>query len=360
MKIVVKTLIALGCILSVAQADDKLTNETHQKFIDDYILAHLQDFKSKAHVLNQAAGQACQQNNDASWYLVKQDFAVAVEAWMPLQSMRFDAFEKNSRDLRIYFWPNSRGEKQAGKFLPAKDPSKLVPSYFPNLSVALQGLPIVEWLLYHKDSSLSSKDASLSAYSCDFLMAVSLNIVTVTDELIGEFGQDGAAREALLTPSETNDLYSALPEVTLQFYKVIHAMVEVVHGQKLSRPIGTEFKNLRPKRLEMWRAGVTKANMLGNIKSIFNAYKIFSPMVLLSENGAAVDAEIIGHFEATLVEMDGLPIDFYQQLNGQNSEKTWKQARGLIAALAQLKNALGLRGTEALGIPLGFNALDGD
>lgn len=357
-------LIIIMLVSFTAQAADlsgeALAKRTHQEFIDDFIVKQLQAFKGEADTFYTYTQKACLTDSDENWNDVKTQFSYTVNAWMPLQSMRFDAFEKNSRDLRIYFWPNSRGEKQAGKFLRGLNASKLEPSYFHNLSVALQGLPIVEWLLYHKDSTLAAQDIELRLYTCDFLLAIGLNLPTVAAELIAEFDVGGAAREALLNPSADNDLYGEQPEVTLQFYKAIHAMVELTHGQKLSRPIGRELQYLKPKRLEMWRSGLSKQNMYENIAAAFDMYAIFSPMIKQAENGQQIDQEIADLFDASLKKIDLLPDDFYAELSDTEHKQVWLQARDLIDQLGILKDTLGVKGTGALGIPLGFNALDGD
>lgn len=359
MKILFKLMVIMVLNMGVAQADEALTRQTHQKFIDDYIVPHLNKFKTQASQFDKMAAAVCATTDAQNIDQVKTQYALMVRAWMPLISMRFDVFEKNSRDLRIYFWPNSRGEKQALKMLPKMDDSKLAADYFHNLSVALQGLPIVEWLFYHPDSHLF-EDSDLGHYSCRYLQAISLNLLTVNDELIAEFSQGGRERELLLNPSDDNELYRDLHDVTLQFYKAVHAMTELVHGPKLSRPIGRELKFLKPKRLEMWRSGQTKQNMLANIANIEDAYKIFSPMVIWGDNGKQVDAEIKALFTETLVQMNALPDDLYAALNGETKQQVWQQARDLIAQLALLKDTLGVKGTTALGIPLGFNSLDGD
>lgn len=345
---------------SVVQADGAVTRQTHQRFIDDYIVVHLQNFKQEATALENEISRYCFAAPKPQLAAVQQQFIASVKAWMPLVSMRFDAFEKNSRDLRVYFWPNSRGEKQAGKFLHAMDMSKLAEDYFPKLSVALQGLPIVEWLLYHKDSTLFAADVNLRQYSCHYMQAIGNNLETISDELIVEFGIGGDARQALLNPSASNELYGELPEVTLQFYKAVHAMVELVHGQKLSRPIGKEIKHLRPKRLEMWRSGQSRQNLRANIVNIYEAYKIFSPMVLKAAQGEQIDADVKQAFDQTIILINALPEDFYERLTDDNKAKIWQQSRELIQQLEVLKDLLAIKITEALGIPLGFNALDGD
>lgn len=358
MKLLFKLAIGLGFLFSMAYADDALIKKVHQQFIDDYIVKHLQQFETQATTFDQATKLACTDPSEQNWQNVIIHYKQAVQEWMPLQSMRFGAFEKNSRDLRIYFWPNSRGEKQAGKFLVKMDDSKLEPDYFPKLSVALQGLPIVEWLLYHPDSTLFTSDVGLGNYTCNYMQTITQNLKNVSAELIQQFDKDGAMREALLTPSETNDSYSSLPEVTLQLYKNIHAMVELVHGQKLNRPIGKEIKHLKPKRLEMWRSGQSKQNLIANISNIYEAYQIFSPLV--SIGNADVDLLVKQQFEQSLVLLNDLPDDFYAKLNGDDRAQTWQQGRDLIAQLLTLRTTLADKVTNALDIPLGFNSLDGD
>lgn len=358
MKLFYKLFIVGFLVSGTAQADDKLTQQVHQKFIDDYIVAHLKNFKDKAVELETSIDRYCFGAARPVLEAVKLDFAAAVQAWMPLQSMRFGTFEQKNRDLRVYFWPNSRGEKQAGKMLRQMDSSKHEPNYFPNISVALQGLPIIEWLLYHPDSTLFADDMALRQYSCHHLSAISQNILEINHELIAQFGQYGAMRKSLLELSVDNKNYTSLPEVTLQLYKNIHAMVDLVHGQKLSRPIAKEYKFLKPKRLEMWRSGQSKVNLHINIASIFEAYEIFSPLV--KANNAETDQDVRQQFETTLALVDALPDDFYAALNGDARAQTWQQGRELIAQMLILKTTLADNVTSALDIPLGFNSLDGD
>ena len=360
MRLLSKISIGFCLLFSAAHADDALTQKVHQQFIDNYILLNLQNFKQEATSLDAFVTETCAAGDEANWQQVKTQYAETVLAWMPLQSMRFGAFEKNSRDLRIYFWPNSRGEKQASKFLAKMDDSKLVPSYFHNISVALQGLPIIEWLLYHPDSSLAADDATLKNYTCRYLQAITLNLQTVNDELIAEFSQGGAMREALLTPSDTNNFYGSLPEVTLQLYKNIHAMVELVNGQKLNRPIAKEYKYIKPKRLEMWRSGQSKVNLLANIGHIYQAYLIYSPLVQAGQGTHQIDQQVRGQFELTLMQIGALPVDLYAAFNGDKRAETWQQGRDLIAQIVKLRTTLADNVTAALDIPLGFNSLDGD
>lgn len=360
MKFTTKIFIGFCLLFSAAHADEALTQKVHQNFIDEYIVLHLNNFKREATSLDATVTETCTAGDEANWQKVKTQYAKTALTWMPLQSMRFGAFEKNSRDLRIYFWPNSRGEKQAGKFLAKMDNSKLEPSYFHNISVALQGLPIIEWLLYHPDSTLTANDAALKQYTCQYLQAITLNLQTVNDELIAEFSQGGAMREALLTPSDTNDFYGSLPEVTLQLYKNIHAMVELVNGQKLSRPIAKEYKYLKPKRLEMWRSGQSKANLLANISNIYQAYLIYSPLVQAGQVDQKIDQQVRAQFEQTLAQIATLPADFYAAFNGDKRAETWQQGRDLITQIVVLRTILADKVTAALDIPLGFNSLDGD
>lgn len=358
MKLIFKILFFLSLSSGMAFADDGVTRKVHQQFIDDYIVRHLNAFKAEAQQLETSINRYCFGAAAPRLPAVKLQFSKTVRAWMPLQSMRFGAFEKNSRDLRIYFWPNSRGEKQAGKFLTKMDSSKLVPDYFPKISVALQGLPIIEWLLYHPDSGLRSDDQRQRAYSCRYMHTIGKNIINITFELLTEFEPDGAMRTALLTPSDSNPAYGSLPEVSLQLYKNIHAMVELVHGQKLSRPVSQEFKFLKPKRLEMWRSGQSKQNLHANIAHIFEAYLIFSPLVVLGD--ADTDIKVKHEFELTLSLIDELPDDFYAAFTGDQRQATWQQGRQLIAQLLVLRSILADNVTAALDIPLGFNSLDGD
>lgn len=71
MKIVLKILLSLSFMLSIAQADEVLTRATHKQFIDKFILSRLASVEVNAGQFKAATKLACDTQTDADWDIVK-------------------------------------------------------------------------------------------------------------------------------------------------------------------------------------------------------------------------------------------------------------------------------------------------
>nr|CAG4635315.1 EOG090X027R [Artemia franciscana] len=262
----------------------------------EVLLAPLKDFNQKAKKLDASIGENCTINLAE----IETNYKSAVLAWMPLQAMRFDAFDQDNRALRAYFWPNSRGYKQIRKILPKGVVSKLEYDKFSKTSVAVQGLTMLEWFLMHKESPFIANKEGQKAFACQYMDAIATNMVNLSVELIKTYSIGGEDRKMLLSPSAENATYAEEKEVTLQFFKAIHAMSELVMGQKLNRPIATELKNMRPKRLELWRSELTLPNIEQNIKAIKLGIEAFDPV--FSQNQEGIDVALSIHADIRNIE----------------------------------------------------------
>ena len=81
---------------------------------------------------------------------LRPSYDAVMDAWMAVRHIRFGPVRLFMRNYRLYFWPEARG-KIAGavdEILAADDPARFEDDRFASASVAVQGLPAVEVLLF--------------------------------------------------------------------------------------------------------------------------------------------------------------------------------------------------------------------
>ena len=95
----------------------------------------------------------------------KQAFAATVAAWSKVEILRFGPVTEDHRYERLFYWPDPKGIglRQVQEALAKQDESVTLPDELAGKSVALQGLPALEYLLYGDGAEASPRNARSSA-----------------------------------------------------------------------------------------------------------------------------------------------------------------------------------------------------
>jgi predicted lipoprotein len=92
----------------------------------------------------------CAQPSSDALSQAKDAFAAAVAAWSKVEIIRFGPVIEDHRFERLFFWPDPKGIglRQIQDALAKQDGAVTEPNQLADKSVALQGLPALEYLLY--------------------------------------------------------------------------------------------------------------------------------------------------------------------------------------------------------------------
>lgn len=314
--------------------------------------------------LSRTAEAFCKTPDAAGLAALKAAFLKGVDSWQAIQHVRFGPAELFMRSMRMAFWPDPRDTagRQLEQVLAKRDKSAIDPKGFADHSVAVQGFPALERLLYDDDAekALLAKDAG-GAFRCAFAAAVAQNLKTVAADLVRDW-TEGARPFAKIVAEGNADPYRTPKESTLELFKCLHTAVELVADHKLKKPLGPVVKRARPKLAESWRSRHSLANVRTNMAAAEAMY--------LGEGGAGFSAFVKS--VAGKKDLDDLLRRAFAQTRGTAASVEGSLAEAIVAKderpkverlqteAAALKAILAKDLTAALGIPLGFNALDGD
>ena len=333
-----------------AIAQDALTKVIRPGY--DALTASTGVLKDKAEALCASpSGTALKETKDA--------FAATVESWSKVEIYRFGPVNKDHRYERLFYWPDPKGIglRQVKAALAAEDESVTLANTLVGKSVALQGLPALEYLLYAAGAETLTRDDPEVGFRCSFASSVATNIDRIARS-VAEAWRDGSAYSKLfLDPGPNDPLYRAPKDVTLELFKAFTSGIELVRDQKLGKPLGTSADTARPQLAAFWRSGLTFANMADNLDGV---------RTLFTEGGFArvVAAESPGVEKSTLFDL-GHVIDVLDAIDvpiagAVRDDETRSKLEALRVALKSARDTAAAMIARGADLSFGFNALDGD
>lgn len=279
------------------------------------------------------------------------------DAWQDIQHVRFGPVDLFFRSQRIAFWPDPRNTigKQMAELLSKHNAAALTVDHFGSGSVAVQGLPALERLAFGDDAAkLAGHDAD-ATYRCKYIVAIAANLATIARETHAEW-RDGAnpfARQMIQTGG-ADARYREPKEASLELFKSLYTAVELAADHKLARPLGASADEARPRLAESWRSERSLRNIRLNLTAAQDLYRLaFAP----ANPDKALDVAIQEAFTRALAAADGVPGSLEKAVQDKAARPAVEK---LAAATLALKNLLVQRLPQAMDIPVGFNALDGD
>ncbi|TDQ81409.1 hypothetical protein A8950_2477 [Dongia mobilis] len=334
------TMLAIGMVGRMAHpaaaADFGAFNTGYAKAIVVPALASLQAAADQFHDLAQRAGG----NPDApDIEALRAGFNDLADAWAAAQLFRFGPLADAQRAERFSYWPERRNiiDKQLSSLLAGGEAKTMSPQRLGEASVAVQGLPALERLLYTDNLR---HEAWLS-------VAIAANLQSIATEAAA------AWREAAVNPAP----FAASPvEATTQFYTNLLTLLQIVAEQKIGVPLGSELAAAKPKAAEQWRSGRSLRNIRLNLAAAQAAFLDeggFAALVASDELNGAVAAA----FAEAIAAADRAGEDLVADVSDPARRSLVTE---LLVRVNHLRDMLRQDVPPVIGITLGFNELDGD
>jgi len=341
---------------SAAAADYAALNAA---IVDDYVLPRYAAFADTTVVLEGELRKACSDD-----VLQSEEAAAAyndaMDAWMAVQHLRFGPAELFLRNERIEFWPDKRGVvgRHLAQMLAEQNPKALEPQTFASGSVAVQGFPALERLMF--DSEASTWE---TPFGCAVTVAIGRNLKTIAAGLLADWqGGDIHYAEVVRGATEGNERYFDAKEASLDFAKSLRGAILLVQDYKLGRPLGDNPDSARDTRAESWRSARSLRNVLINLKAAQALYEVggddsFSAQAREHPQGAELDRVIRAALERLVAAVEAEPASLVAALKAPGG---WNRLDAIRTEARQLLELMGGPLSEVLELPMGFNSYDGD
>lgn len=347
-----------------AEVDEAVYQQINEALIDDYLLPRYDRFAEAAATLDTRAAAFCGGGAKADLQPVRSAFGEAMDAWLGLQHIGFGPAELFMRGYRIQFWPQARGKfaKAVDELLASEDASALAPEAFRNASVAAQGLPAIEQLLYGPDGEFGARDGA-EVSRCDVLEAVTANVADMAEGLVADWTMaEKPFALILLQPGPDNAYFESAQDVTLAFFRSLYTGLELIQTAKLRPPLGKALAEARPELAESPLAGRSVRNIVLNLRSLRDMYEGASggagfTDAVRTHGDAALDELMRKAFRMTIETAESVSDPLTEAVRSEERRPRLEQLAVQVRALKQIVKT---RLANALELGVGFNALDGD
>ena len=268
---------------------------------------------------------------------LRPSYDAVMDAWMAVRHIRFGPVRLFMRNYRLYFWPEARG-KIAGavdEILAADDPARFEDDRFASASVAVQGLPAVEVLLF--------ADRKSGPNDCALLRAIAGNMRAIADDTAAGWRE---ADELGPTPSDA----------ALTLFRDLHDSLQLIAAVKLKPVLA------KPRLAESGLSGRSVRNIAVNLEALQAMY--------LGEGGAGLGKIVREHgqdatldplmrraFAQTIATARSIDVPIATAVADPVQRAKLDKLTTEVLALKQIVRT---RLAAALGLAVGFNALDGD
>lgn len=339
-----KLLIACLGLLLLADPAAALPESAYAKLnevaIAQHVLPRYRAFAQASAAMHGEVETFCKAPDAADVSRLQQAYRDAAGAWQDIQHVRFGPVDLFFRSQRIAFWPDPRNTiaKQMGVLLAKRDTAAVQPGRLGKGSVAVQGLPVLERLLFGEEAGKLTRGDAEAAFRCLYITGVAANLEGIARE---------TAEEWTRVPPDGRDM-------SLNLFKSLYTAVELIADHKLARPLGASTEQARPRMAESWRSEASLANIRRNLAAALDLYRVaFSPVLPQPELNAA----ILRGFERSIGAANAIGPSLEAAVGTASSRRA---VEALASEILALKALLVQQLPPALDLPLGFNALDGD
>lgn len=345
---------AIGLAVAAGWARPGLAAErqgTGERLVKTYITPAMREFQRSAAVMRELLQQSCQGDTPLQAERLAEGFRALAAAWSRIAFLRFGPLVADNRFERILFWPDPRGVmlRQIRPLMQGKQPLEDLRAQ----SVAVQGLPALEYALYGDQGLLVDKPATGEQGACEYAAAVAADLAQVGDALWQAWKPDGEYAKDFGQPGERNTYYRSEHEVLAEAIKALSAGLRFEGDVKLKTALGAQQDKAKPKTLPFWRSGLSFYAIAQAAQGLADFHQAagFAPEPDWLARGLDQElrqsADILLEHEGQVQKMGEDP-DLYRELT---------------LVVLKLDNARRMVDEDlagALGVGMGFNALDGD
>ncbi|CEP37363.1 MULTISPECIES: imelysin family protein [unclassified Halomonas] len=331
----------LACALLAAPLSFATENTTPRDIWHGAVEMQYAELSVASERLETSAVRFCQSPDEALRQRLENDWLSAYQAWQAVRFIQFGPVEQNSRGWQLQFWPDRKnlvGRKVNGWL---KATSALDAQVIAGDSVAVQGFPALEYLLY--DDAMDGQALSDPA-ACDLMQAITTHIADTTNALHRDWQAFG---EHYLGTSDYT-------ETTLA--SAIQAL-ELLEDKRLGEPMGLKGAPANGYLSEAWRSGNSVRLVESSLEGLRTGF-LPGLTALLREAEALPLAEAFrDQLDKTLAQARDQPSGLVLALD---DEAAFRGLQSLYLDISQLRHLLGNEIAGELGLVRGFNSSDGD
>ena len=319
-----------------------------RRFADEFAIPRFQAVAAAAHAQQTAWEAFCTAPKRGGLEALKQSYMTLSDAWSDVEFVRIGPAAVALRVERFNWWLDrtDAGGKAMTAMLAAK-PEDLTVDKLAMGSVAGQGSPIIERLLYPSPAALLSKTKD-GHQRCAIGVAVAREQAAIADQIVTDWTSPEGANAALIANKAWKTSFATADEAASVMMTDLVAGLEGLKDLKVAMEFH-DIMNPKAVRLaEAARSDRTLRDIARNLAALRQGLALF-----LDGASPAQKDQLSAAFDGAARDLNAL-----QNANGDAARvAAVKQALASFGLLSQTAMTVV---PQATGLTLGFNNLDGD
>lgn len=334
-----------------------LALESVTSAIDDAIRPGYRAFSDAAREEVLKVDTLCDDPGDIQLQEAQEGFGDLVSAFGEIEFIRFGPIREENRLERILFFPDPRGvtRRQIEQLLAEEADNALRAETLAQKSVAVQGLPALEFVLFGEGSeTLTGADAT---YRCAYGKAITQNLKDMAEAIDAAWADDSGIYQRLTEPGADDPAYRDASDSLGEIVAVFTDGLEIIRDQRIQPALdedGAPIKN----HLFLFNRSSSALTALeadfAGLKTLFDAADFGE---LLSDDQAYLEDSIGLEFDQIGSTLAGIKAPLADAAAGEESRGKLDYVMIAAGSLrSQFENQL----AGSLGLSTGFSSLDGD
>jgi uncharacterized protein len=331
----------LGLAMVVVAGPVRAGTDTLSQLIERFILPHYQALALTAEAQEKAWSEFCVKPDPAGFKGLQRAYLATADSWSQIEFLRYGPIGDEFRAERLSYWPERKNATAKGltQLLEKDGVADLAPELFFKISVAAQGLPALERLLFDENAQTEMMSGARRERRCAIGEAIAWNIVTIAHDV--RLGWANDVVEAIANPDKAKEATSRIATDFL-------ASFAFMRDSKLRPVLGKDVAEARPQLAEGWRSKRSRRALELNLETILDVSKIIM-------KGKEGDTSMT--IATALSFAEALPDDFAPAVA---DIKQRQQFYLVLDALAAARDKAHDEIPAVLGVTVGFNSQDGD
>ncbi|NYT22619.1 imelysin family protein [Alcaligenaceae bacterium] len=334
-----------------ALAAGEAQDGTGERLAQAYIAPTMREFQRAAGALRETLDRMCRMSGPWRAEGLEEGFRALVSAWSRIAFLRFGPLLRENRHERICFWPDPRGVmlRQIRPFVQGAQAVDDLKAH----SVAVQGLPALEYVLYTGKGPLAAGGAAGDQALCRYAAAIAGNVADIAGALWQAWRPQGDYARDFARPGPANAFYRNDNEVLTETLKALSAGLRFEADVKLRTALTTQQAKARPRILPFWRSGLA---LFAQAEAALGLAAFHEVAGFAREPGwlaRGLDHEL-RQSAGLLRAREG------QELRMGEDADLYRELTLVVLKLDNARRMVDENLAPELGVGLGFNALDGD
>jgi len=323
---------------------------------ENYIIPAYQHLAKTTDRLSEEIADLCDMPSSAQLNDAKAAFHQTVAAWSSIEWFRIGPVLQNNRVERFFFFPDrkSRGLRQVRLALTKQEQDVLDLEELQTMSVALQGLGALDFILFGTDSETL---ATGNTFRCQFASTISKNLDHIATALVTAWKHDTSLRMNWTIPSHSNSFFLTEKEAMNALIGTLIHGLEAIRDTRINMFLRENPQRDRPESAALWRSGATMRSIAANLEGLEKLFTQSQIETILPREAHYLGDTIRFEFEQSIETAKALDAPVASLLSSPDQREKLEY---LKLTLGFLIDRLNTEFAPAAGLAAGFSFGDGD